>query len=146
MCIGNNPPPAKAAPAADQKPVFIRNPYLDSKENAQGIASRTDRASLMIPLETGIGFTGRNGTGTGTDGGAPAGNIGFTKPRSAGSLTIGPSPKMDPRGSLPGPGPDLTPGPRGPRHGALRADLVPVYEQPPPGSTTTRPANPRLRK
>lgn len=95
MCVAS--PKAPVAPAAKvEKPVFIRNPYLDEKENKDGVPNRTGRADFLIPLETGIGFEGRGGTAKGTDGGTPKGNSAVSKPRRASDLTIGPGPKIQP--------------------------------------------------
>lgn len=106
MCMGSKtiaaPPPPK-----EEKPIFIRNPYLDEKENKQGISIRSDRASLTVPLETGIGFEGRGGSGVssgGTRGGGTGTATGFVPARGSGSLTIGPSPNIEPEGSPAQPG------------------------------------------
>jgi hypothetical protein len=67
--------PAPQVIEAD-KPVTVRNPYLDETDRAVASADalRRGRSSLVIPTNTGIGFEGRGAGGAGTSGGTPFGN------------------------------------------------------------------------
>ncbi len=57
MCFGKVTAPE---PIEIEKPVFVRNPFLDEDErNARSAdALRKGRSSLVIPGSTGIGFSG----------------------------------------------------------------------------------------
>lgn len=58
------------------KPVTVRNPYLDETDRAVAAADalRRGRSSLVIPGNTGIGFAGRGAGGGATSGGQAQGN------------------------------------------------------------------------
>lgn len=58
------------------KPVTVRNPYLDETDKAVASADalRRGRSSLVIPTARGIGFEGRSGAGSATSGGTAFGN------------------------------------------------------------------------
>jgi hypothetical protein len=68
MCVGGSPDPAPVQEKRE-KPVFVRNPYLDD-ENKGNNANRVGRGmlSLAIPLAQSIGFEGRGGASSGTRG------------------------------------------------------------------------------
>ncbi|KKK49894.1 hypothetical protein LCGC14_3130450 [marine sediment metagenome] len=72
MCFGNVQAPE---PIEIEKPVFVRNPFLDDEDTKARSADalRRGRSSLVIPTGTGIGFEGAGGfaqAGAGGVGGA----------------------------------------------------------------------------
>ncbi len=63
-------------PIKIEKPVYVRNPFLDDEDDKARTADamRRGRSSLVIPSGTGIGFEGAGGSveaGAGGAGGAP---------------------------------------------------------------------------
>ena len=89
MCSVNVPEP-KAVP--QQKPDYLRNPYLDDQRRAESLAAagRVGRSTLRIPLDTGlgVGFGGARASNGAANTAGPRGN---SAPRSTGngSLRIG---------------------------------------------------------
>jgi len=76
MCFGKVEAPE---PIEIEKPVFVRNPFLDDEEQdaRSAQALRRGRSSLVIPSKTGIGFEGGGGSvaaGAGGSGGIPGGS------------------------------------------------------------------------
>ena len=61
MCFGKVDAPE---PIKIEKPVFVRNPFLDADEDDARSANalRRGRSSLVIPTGTGIGFDGPGGS------------------------------------------------------------------------------------
>ncbi len=60
MCFGQVSAPE---PIKIEKPVFVRNPFLDDDSDARSAdAKRRGRSSLVIPSGTGIGFEGAGGS------------------------------------------------------------------------------------
>ncbi len=71
MCFGQVKAPE---PIKVEKPVFVRNPFLDNPDGSGADSMRTGRSSLVIPSGTGIGFEGQGGVGgTGAGGGLAIG-------------------------------------------------------------------------
>ncbi len=71
MCFGKVEAPE---PIEIEKPVFVRNPFLDDEDDKARSADalRRGRSSLVIPSGTGIGFEGAGGSVEGAAGGASA--------------------------------------------------------------------------
>ena len=69
MCFGQVQAPE---PIEIEKPVFVRNPFLDDEDTKARSADalRRGRSSLVIPSGTGIGFEGAGGSVEASAGGA----------------------------------------------------------------------------
>lgn len=102
------------------KPVTVRNPYLDETDRAVAAADalRRGRSSLVIPGNTGIGFAGRGAGGGATSGGQAQGNgrgpIGNRGSRAGGGAS---TPGAAPGPFIPGTAPPRNRGGRGNRQG-----------------------------
>ncbi len=81
MCFGSIEAPE---PIEIEKPVFVRNPFLDDEDTKARSADalRRGRQSLVIPTGTGIGFEGAGGSSAQSAGGA--GGPGRSGPRTIG--------------------------------------------------------------
>ncbi len=73
MCFGKVEAPE---PIKIEKPVFVRNPFLDddTEDVRSADAMRRGRSSLVIPTGTGIGFEGEGGVAGGSAQGNPNNN------------------------------------------------------------------------
>ena len=102
-----------------ERPVFARNAYLDDAENSRTGVMRRGRSSLVIPMETGIGFEGRGGVSGRTELGDPLMNGRGPGGRSGGTGVYGNPGVTTPAGRVPGAAPGPTTGggaiPIGPR-------------------------------
>ena len=106
MCFGSVQAPE---PIEIEKPVFVRNPFLDDEDTKARSADalRRGRSSLVIPTGTGIGFQGAGGSAAQAAGGAGG-------PSAGGRTIAGPTrpPRGSPSNPLPGDAAEL-PGDRG---------------------------------
>ena len=76
-------------PVEIEKPVFVRNPFLDEDEKSARSASaiRRGRSSLVIPTGKGIGFSGAEGS---VEAGAAGGSNAIGGPATSGKPNAGP--------------------------------------------------------
>ena len=75
-------------PIEVEKPVFVRNPFLDDEDTKARSADalRRGRSSLVIPTGTGIGFQGAGSSSQQSAGGSSGGVIDRRTGRSGGVI------------------------------------------------------------
>ena len=96
MCFGHVEAPE---PIEIEKPVFVRNPFLDDEDDKAQTADalRRGRGSLVIPSRMGIGFEGAGGSveaggaGAAGAGGSGGGGSGKYGPAGISSAPKGPA-------------------------------------------------------